>query len=179
MHLLPGKTPLQKLTTFVATGFGIGVIAPFASGTWGSAPGVALAYATTLLPWWWQVAVCLALAAAAVPVCDVAEKVFDRKDDGRIVADEWMLLPICFAGQLPLWEMFGSGQWRQALAFTALAFVVSRVFDIVKIFPAYRLQSLHGGFGIVLDDFFADIYSWFAIRALALWLFPQFVIHFA
>ena len=98
MQLLPGKTPIEKLATFVATGFGLGVLAPFASGTWGSIPGVALAYATTLLPWWWQVAACLALSAAAVPLCGIAEKVFDRKDDGRIVADEWMLYPIGVIG---------------------------------------------------------------------------------
>lgn len=170
---------MKKIVIAVANGFGLG-LSPFASGTTGALVGVPVAIALTAMrsiPA--QFCAALALTVLALPVCEIAERHYGEKDDGRIVADEWMLLPICFAGQLPLWEMFGSGQWRQALAFTALAFVVSRVFDIVKIFPAYRLQSLHGGFGIVLDDFFADIYSWFAIRALALWLFPQFVIHFA
>lgn len=166
MQLLPGKTPLEKLMTFVATGFGIGVLAPFASGTWGSIPGVALAYATTLLPWWWQAAACLALAAAAVPFCDVAEKVFDRKDDGRIVADEWMLYPIGVIG-LPIAGM----PWWHMLVY----FAVIRFFDIIKLPPVNRLQSINGGLGVVIDDFAANLYSlaanwalyWFLLRGLA------------
>jgi len=150
MQLLPGKTPLQKLTTFVATGFGLGVLAPFASGTWGSIPGVALAYATTLLPWWWQVAVCLALAVAAIPVCDVAEKVFDRKDDGRIVADEWMLYPIGVIGI----QLVGMPWWHMLVYFAVIRF-----FDIVKLPPANRLQAIDGGLGVVADDFAANLYS--------------------
>ena len=125
-----------------------------------------------------QLCAALALAAAAVPVCDVAERHYGKKDDGRIVADEWMLLPLCFVGQLPLREMLLGGQCGQAFAFMALAFAVSRFFDIAKIFPVYRLQALPGGFGVVLDDFCADIQSWLAIRLLALWLFPGSVVHF-
>lgn len=150
MHLLPGKTCYERLMTFVASGFCIGIVAPFASGTWGSAPGVALAYATTLLPWWWQIAACLVLAAAAVPVCGVAERVFDRKDDGRIVADEWMLYPIGVIG-LPI---AGAPWWHMAVYF-----VVIRFFDIVKLPPANRLQSISGGLGVVVDDFAANLYS--------------------
>ena len=45
-------TWLEKFYLFVATGFGIGLIVPFAPGTFGSAAGVALAYATMLLPVW-------------------------------------------------------------------------------------------------------------------------------
>jgi len=41
---------MKKFCVWVASGFGIGLIAPFAPGTFGSIPGVALAYATTLLP---------------------------------------------------------------------------------------------------------------------------------
>ena len=40
----------DKLTLFVATGFGIGFVVPFAPGTFGSAAGVALAYAVAKLP---------------------------------------------------------------------------------------------------------------------------------
>ena len=150
MQLLPGKTAYERLMTFVGSGFGIGILAPFASGTWGSAPGVVLAYATTLIPWWWQAAVCLALAAAAVPVCDVAERVFDRKDDGRIVADEWMLYPIGVIG-LPV---AGSPWWHMLVYFAVIRFV-----DIVKFPPANRLQAMHGGLGVVIDDFVANLYS--------------------
>lgn len=141
---------MNKLVLFFATGCGIGLFVPFAPGTFGSLPGVALA-------WWmasWapsvQALVALALAAAAIPVCSIAEKMLGVKDDGRITADEWMLYPIAVLG-LPL----------QTLPFWALAvfFAVVRLVDIVKPPPARQLQAFHGGFGIVIDDFFANLYS--------------------
>ena len=141
---------MKKLVLFLATGCGIGLFVPFAPGTFGSLPGVALA-------WWmasWapsvQALVALMLAAAAIPVCSIAEKMLGVKDDGRITADEWMLYPIAVLG-LPL----------QTLPFWVLAvfFAVVRLVDIVKPPPARQLQAFHGGFGIVIDDFFANLYS--------------------
>ena len=141
---------MKKLVLFLATGCGLGLFVPFAPGTFGSLPGVALA-------WWmasWasstQVIAALLLAVAAIPVCSVAEEMLGVKDDGRITADEWMLYPIAVLG-LPL----------QLLPFWVLAvfFAVVRLVDIVKPPPARQLQAFHGGFGIVIDDFFANLYS--------------------
>jgi len=140
----------ERACLFVASGFGIGLLAPFAPGTFGSAAGVALAYATTRLPVVAQVAACLVLAVAAIPICSVAERVLGVKDDGRITADEWMLYPIAVMGiplaELPWWSM-------------AVFFCVVRAIDIAKPPPARRLQDIHGGFGIVVDDFIANLYS--------------------
>ena len=141
---------MKKLVLFLATGCGIGLFVPFAPGTFGSLPGVALA-------WWmasWapsvQALVALALAAAAIPVCSIAEKMLGVKDDGRITADEWMLYPIAVVGlplqTLPVWALL-------------VFFAVVRLVDIVKPPPARQLQVFHGGFGIVIDDFFANLYS--------------------
>ena len=141
---------LERLCLFVATGFGIGLVVPFAPGTFGSIPGVALAFATTALPLWLEIPAVTAFAIAAIPFCDVAEKSLGIKDDGRIVADEWMLFPIAVAG-LPL----ASLPWWM----TAVFFLVTRFVDIVKPPPARSLQSIPGGRGIVVDDFVANIYS--------------------
>ncbi len=134
----------------LATGFGLGLYAPFAPGTFGSLPGAALVFAISLVPVEWQIPAALLLAAAAVPVCTEAENGLGIKDDGRIVADEWMLLPISFIG-LPVLEM--------PIAALVAMFVVVRAVDILKPWPCNRLQSLRGGLGIVADDFFANIYS--------------------
>jgi phosphatidylglycerophosphatase A len=91
----------RKFTLFLASGFGLGLIVPFAPGTFGSLPGLALAYLTTLMPLWIQIALCTVLTLAAIPVCDAAEKILGIKDDGRICADEWMLFPLSVIG-LPL-----------------------------------------------------------------------------
>lgn len=139
-----------RLMVFAATGCGIGLVVPFAPGTFGSLPGVALAYATTLLPAWLQIPVCLGLTLLAVPVCDVAERVLGIRDDGRIAADEWLLFPIALVGiplaALPWWSMI-------------LFFCVVRAVDILKPWPARQLQALPGGRGIVVDDLVANLYS--------------------
>lgn len=169
---------MKRLVIAVANGFGFG-LSPIASGTTGALVGVPFAVALTAIPSLRaQLAAALALTLLAIPVCEAGERHYGKKDPGQVVADEWMLLPICFVWQLPLWQMLRDGRWLPALAFLAMAFVVSRVFDILKLFPAYRLQALHGGFGIVLDDFFANLYAWFVIRTLALWLFAPHVLHF-
>ena len=41
----------------------------------------------------------------------------------------------------------------------AIFFVVVRFIDIIKPYPANRLQSLPGGRGIVADDFVANLYA--------------------
>ena len=141
---------MKKLTIFLATGCGISLVVPFAPGTFGSLPGVALAYALAYLPPWAQIPLCLALTLLAIPICGKAESLLGIRDDGRISADEWMLYPIAVIGlpmlSLPWWMM-------------AVFFAVVRLIDIIKPPPAKRLQSLPGGHGIVVDDLIANIYA--------------------
>ncbi len=141
---------MKRLALFVATGFGLGLVAPVAPGTFGSFPGVLLAYFTTTLPAWLQIVVCTSLTVAAVPFCEVAERRLGVKDDGRIVADEWMLYPIALIG-IPLAEL----PWWSMIVF----FSIIRAVDIVKPWPCRKLQALPGGRGIVIDDFFANLYA--------------------
>ena len=141
---------VRKLVLFIASGGGLGLVAPFAPGTFGSLAGVALAYAVTALPLWAQIPAALVLTLAAIPVCTAAERILGVKDDGRITADEWMLFPVAVIG-LPLAAL----PWPMMAVF----FVVVRLVDIVKPCPARRLQSLPGGRGIVIDDFIANLYA--------------------
>ena len=140
----------DKATLFLATGFGISLICPFAPGTFGSAPGVALAYALACIPWQFQIIASVALTLAAMPVCTCAEQLLSLRDDGRISADEWMLFPISVIGiplmSLPWWAMI-------------IFFAVTRIIDIIKPPPAYALQRLKAGLGVVADDFAANIYA--------------------
>ncbi len=159
----------KRAALAVATGFGLGY-SPFASGTCGALLGIPLGLGLSRLDGhlWLQVAVALALTLLAVPVCDAAEKIFGKKDDGRIVADEYMLLPICFVGQGPVWDCLRAGGETafRAVVFIAFAFVVSRIVDILKPSPCRQIQRVKGGLGVVLDDFFASIYSWIIIWGL-------------
>ena len=151
---------MRRLCVLVASGFGIGLVVPFAPGTFGSLPGVALAYATTRLPLYAQIAACTALALLAIPICGVAERALGIKDDGRISADEWMLFPMALIGiplaSLPWWSM-------------VVFFCIVRFVDIIKPWPCRALQALPGGRGVVADDFVANLYSLAANWAVA-WL---------
>jgi phosphatidylglycerophosphatase A len=53
----------------------------------------------------------------------------------------------------------------------ALAFILFRFFDIVKLFPANQAEVLPGGFGIVLDDVVAGLYAFLIVYPFAHWGF--------
>ncbi|MBM4148732.1 MAG: phosphatidylglycerophosphatase A [Lentisphaerae bacterium] len=146
---------MKRLSVILATGFGLGYF-PVASGTVGTLPGVLIALAAARLPAWQQAAIAAALAAIAIPVCGAAETVLGRKDDGRIVADEYVTFPLCVIG-LPI----AAHPWL-----LVPAFLFHRVFDILKPFPARRIQALKGGWGVVLDDVSSGLYALAANHAL-------------
>lgn len=171
------KSLLAKLTVLIASGFGLG-LSPFASGTCGAILGIPLGLAvTTIENVWIQIAVCALLVLLAIPICDGAEKYYGVKDDGRIVADEYMLLPICFIGQGPLWNWILTdyeGHRIDAIVLIAFAFVISRIIDILKPTPARQIQAVKGGLGVVLDDLFSSIYSWIFVWCLRDYIFRLF-----
>ncbi len=160
---LPGNTLSQKITVFAATGFGLGLLTPVAPGTVGSLPGVLLALWVSRQHLPLQLLAGLGLALLAVPICDTAERVLKKKDDGRICADEWMLFPLCTLG-IPL---------LAHLWMVPVCFVVARLCDIIKPPPARRLQELHGGVGIVIDDFIASAYA-LALNHALFWCVRHF-----
>ena len=168
---------MKKLILLASSGFGLGY-SPFASGTCGALLGVPLGLALTTLHGHLalQLAVATVLVLLSLPICDAAEKIYGVKDDGRIVADEYMLLPICFIGHAPLWRMLldGGEAALRAAIFTGVVFVISRIADILKPSPARQLQAVRGGFGIVLDDLVADIYSWILIWGVSGYILGPF-----
>ena len=60
--------------------------------------------------------------------------------------------------------------WSAALA----GFVLFRIFNVIKPFPAGRLESLHGGFGVMADDAMAAFYANVSLRLL-MWLLPAWI----
>src|SRR3954447_18019984 len=137
------KAPMFAL--MFATVLGVGY-APIASGTFGSAAGLllwALLPKTTIVQ---GVAIVLLFAIGSWSG-SVAERHFGRTDPGQVVIDEVM-------GMLITLFMNPVG-WRGAL----LAFLLFRVFDVIKPYPANRLEKLHGGVGIMADDGMAAVYA--------------------
>jgi phosphatidylglycerophosphatase A len=84
----------------------------------------------------------------------VAEPMLGEKDPGAIVIDE-------VAG------MTLSVLWLPLTVPVLLAgFVLFRIFDVVKPFPANRLQALRGGVGVMIDDLVAGLYALVVLMAL-------------
>ena len=75
------------------------------------------------------------------------ERAIDAKDPGIIVIDEvaGMLVSVLFV--------------PRTIPVLVTAFLLFRLFDIWKPFPARQLQELHGGLGVMLDDLIAGAYA--------------------
>ena len=86
----------------------------------------------------------------------VAERHFGRTDPGQVVIDEVMGMLITL--------FLNPVGWPGALA----GFLLFRVADVIKPYPANRLERLHGGIGVMADDAMAAVYANLALRA-ALW----------
>jgi len=137
-----------RCAVILAMGFGLG-LSPVASGTVGSLLGVALAWAIAPLSWVGQTLAVVLMILASIPVCHEAERQFGKKDDGRVVADEYVTLPLCLIG-IP---------WMSHLWLLCVAFLVHRALDIWKPPPARQMQNIPGGLGIVLDDVVSSLYG--------------------
>ena len=144
---------MNALARFVATAAYVG-FAPVAPGTFGSMAGL-LVYGAIRLAGGARVE-----AAAIVVVLLIgiwSASILERalgKDPGPVVIDEvlGMLMTLAFLDVNPIGGVVG--------------FFLFRVLDVIKPYPAGRLESLHGGPGIMLDDAMAGVYSNLIMRVL-------------
>ena len=153
---------MTRLAVFIATAAYCGYF-PIAPGTVGSAAGLVV----YLLVWWTrspvvEVALIAATFAAGTWAATHAERFFGGIDPGPVVIDEVLGMLITLA--------FIPAGWSAALA----GFVIFRVFDVIKPYPANRLEKFHGGFGIMADDAMAGVYSNIMLRLL-MWLLPAWI----
>jgi phosphatidylglycerophosphatase A len=109
-----------------------------------------------LVPFSWAGLVVFFLVVTIVGTwaAHVVERALGDKDPGVIVVDEvaGMTLSVLV---LPL-----------TLPVLLVAFVLFRIFDVVKPFPANRAQALSGGFGVMIDDLIAGLYTLLVLMAL-------------
>ncbi|HEX7126528.1 MAG TPA: phosphatidylglycerophosphatase A [Thermodesulfobacteriota bacterium] len=97
----------------------------------------------------------LAVVALAVLVAGRAEVVLGRHDPGIITVDEVAGFLVTMAGVPP------------EPRYVAAGLVLFRLFDIVKPYPADRVDArMAGGVGTVLDDCVAGLYAWLALAGL-------------
>lgn len=154
---------LQSLLRFVtlalATGLGVAYLTPFAKATLASAVTVAIYAAIT----WGD----LSLNLLLIPIIAVIffggvavsarVKTDEDPDPSKVVIDE-------VAGQLAACLILVPVEWWSMLA----AFVLFRVFDVLKPLGIRRLEAIPNGWGIMLDDIAAGLLAAIVLNAAIL-----------
>lgn len=147
---------------WLAFGFGSG-LAPKAPGTFGTLPGVALAWLIGMLAaslavpaGYLTAAVVLLLTPIGVFLCGRASEKLGVHDHGGIVFDEivGVLIPFILIPVTPLNLLWG--------------FLAFRVFDVIKPWPISWLdRHVSGGLGIMVDDLLAGVFALAALLILS------------
>ena len=163
----------QRIANLTASVLGLGRL-PFAPGTWGSLAGVGIyalirfclsaeaisdtnsvyaVNATGLFSRALPLAVLIAIVGVWASNSTAASS--GTKDPQFVVIDE-------VSGQLNTYVVaLAPANWK----YLVLGFILFRVLDIWKPFPARQAESLPGGWGIMADDWVAGLYA-----AAGLWL---------
>jgi phosphatidylglycerophosphatase A len=175
---LSTKRPKPHISLLLATWFGVGYL-PKAPGTWGSLAGAGVSvlgawisfrrstfqldmgphiyfWTSGLFPAHVDVAVAVLISAIGVVVATRAARYAQIEDPQWVVIDEvsgQLITYYLFFWVLPL-------NWKSWL----LGFILFRIFDIWKPFPARQLERLPGGWGIMADDWMAGIYAAIVLR---------------
>ena len=119
---------------------------PFASGTFGTLPGLVFCFFISFLSFPVAIVCIIGFIAVAIWIADEGEKIIKKKDPGCIVIDEIAGIMVTLVG-IPF-------------TFTSVVagFFLFRFLDILKPFPIrYLERNIPGGAGIVLDDVAAGI----------------------
>jgi phosphatidylglycerophosphatase A len=143
---------MRVVALALATTLGVGFV-PYAPGTFGSAAGLLL---------WWLLPSSLPVQAAAIVIVflvgswsgGVAERHFGASDPPPVVIDEVMGMWITL--------LLNPVGWQGAV----IGFLLFRLFDVIKPYPANQLERLRGGFGVMADDGMAAVYANLALRAV-------------
>lgn len=149
----PAKPPFA--VRIAASVFGAGY-SPVASGTVGSAAALAVYWLAPGSDTWWALTIAAFLTYfIGIPLSTIMENHYGE-DPGEVVIDE------------------AAGMWLALVALpkaplvAIAAFLVFRVFDIIKPYPANAFDRMKGGFGIMTDDMVAGLYANVVIQLLLL-----------
>ena len=147
-----------KFSYLFASVFYVGKL-PLAPGTWGSVIALLvwyliISYISSIT----LIVLILVIFGFGVYTSSSVENSINESDPSFIVVDEWI------------------GQWiallflEQSVIWGAIAFGLFRLFDIWKPYPIRKLDELHGGWGIMLDDVLAGIYALVLVSIIRSWI---------
>ena len=144
---------MNFLARIISTGLGVGYF-PLAPGTMGSLAILIVYWICPEISSLQLSMIIVGLSVIGIYSVTITENEVKSKlgqdrgnDPGIIVIDEviGMLVALLFIPKTTF--------------FLITAFILFRIFDIAKPYPARKMEKLHGGWGIVLDDVVAGIYA--------------------
>jgi len=136
----------RAVILFISQGAYVGRF-PVAPGTAGTVVGMFLFLGMKDLAPVPYLTLCILVILVGIWTAGRAEIILGCTDCSSIVIDEIAGYLVCMFMVPPGWVFVVSG------------FLLFRAFDIVKPWPLRRLEKLHGGPGVMLDDIGAGIYS--------------------
>lgn len=143
---------LTKIEKFFGSGFYSGYI-PFAPGTMGSLAALVLYLVPGFEVLFIHLGFILVFTIWGIFIADKFDK-FYGKDPKQCVIDEFVGTWISL--------LFIPKEFR----FIVVAFIIWRILDITKPYPANKLENLKGGWGIMMDDVMSGIYTFIIMHII-------------
>ncbi len=138
---------------FFAFGFGSGA-APFAPGTFGTLVAIPLYLLMAPLTLWIYLAIVVVMTMLGIWLCEVTSRDLGVHDHSGIVWDEIVGYLITMAAA------------PEGVEWIVVGFLLFRFFDILKPWPIGWIDKhVKGGWGIMVDDILAGIFSWLTLQA--------------
>jgi phosphatidylglycerophosphatase A len=132
--------------------------APLAPGTVGTLGAIPLFWALRALPLGLYLLTTAAFIALAIFAAAAAGRYWKVVDASPIVIDE-------VAGYLVTMALV-PWSWGTAIA----GFLLFRIFDVLKPWPASAFDRVKSGFGVVMDDVAAGVWAWLTLEFVRLGL---------
>jgi phosphatidylglycerophosphatase A len=134
----------------LGSGFYSGFI-PFAPGTFGSLVALGIFFIPGFNNPFFHISALIFVLIVSIPISNKFEQHYG-KDPAQCVIDEFIGMWISL--------LFVPKQFWYILA----TFIIWRILDIIKPFPAKNAEKLKGGLGIVMDDVISGIYTLIVIH---------------
>jgi len=142
---------LKIIIELLSTIFFVGYLP--ASGTFATLASFPVVILILKLNFVYQLIIIFVSILFSVFLSTYAEKVFNKKDDSRIVIDEFIGFLVASAGS----DVYN-------IQILLVTFLLFRILDILKFGIINKLQNLPDGLGVMADDIFVGIITNFVIR---------------
>jgi len=128
---------------------------PWVPGTFGTLAGIPVYLILSRLPLWGYIIGVILLVLGGILLADLAQNIYGRLDDQRIVIDEVAGFAVTMTGTAP------------GLLSIVLGFGLFRLFDLLKPWPGRVIdRTWTSGAGVVLDDVAAGVYAAATLQAV-------------